>query len=337
MVFVQSNPNTPRKHSRNAGVDRRVLGATSPNKINVSSNTTTSPFHSIKLKPVPSPLKPKSIALHQPQTQLAPSPIRKGTQATPFATSPLKSTHATVKSTPVKPQSKQDTLHTCSPEDQPGALDLQQQKANLLNQYSIKQAQIKRHQQILSHKQLQLLEIESQLQELNKIQLLQSTPKNNTHLDIYKQASLETERQLTNAQLTIVDLNKTPSPLKNPTPLKHTLLKQTSFITSAIDECCTTMGKKATVMFNNSSNNSNNDDNERNIFAKPQFKSDRFESLTKQTSQFFNDLLQIKDKKMVGFNDDDEQNHHDSFDIDSLGIDVVYEQVDIDDYDSSFD
>lgn len=90
-------------------------------------------------------------------------------------------------------------------------------------------------------------------------------------------------------------------------------------------------------MFNNSSNNSNNDDNERNIFAKPQFKSDRFESLTKQTSQFFNDLLQIKDKKMVGFNDDDEQNHHDSFDIDSLGIDVVYEQVDIDDYDSSFD
>lgn len=331
MSLVQSNPNTPRKHhhdcSLRGATGRGVLSATSPHRIN-ASNTATSPFHSVKLKPVPSPLKPKSITLHQPQSHLATSPVRKGTNLVPITSSPLKHTISLNTKTPPVKQNKQ---HTSTAEHI--VPNFQQQRATLLSQYSAKQAQIKHYQQKLSHKQLQLLEIESQLQELNRTQLLQSSQQNNSQLDIYKQASFETERQLANNQLRVVDLDQTPNLLKSPIPLKHTLLKQTSYITSAIDECCTTMGKKASMIFNNS----NSDGDENNIFVKPQFKSDKFDSLTRQTSQFFDNLLSAREKKMCSTDDEEEQNAHDSFDIDSLGVDLVYEQVDIDDYDSSFD
>ncbi|KAI5948628.1 hypothetical protein KGF57_005373 [Candida theae] len=353
MSLIQSNPSSPRRHDLHANVQTQsgrrgtgtggVLGATSPNKI----NSETLPFHSVKLKPVLSPLKPKRPA---PSQQPSPTPIGKNSSPVKPITNTNNNTGTTsvnVKTTTTTTTAKQDQRHVNSSPDK-NALQFQQRRDTLVSQYNAKQEQIKHYQQKLSHKQLQLLEIESQLQQLNASHLLQTSSRNHskTQLDIYKQASIETERQLaaarnSNSPLKMIDLNKTPSPLKNLTPLKHALLSQTSFITSAIDECRTTMGtmgKKASMMFNNGSSDGVTDD--RNVFMKPQFNSDKFESLTRQTSQFFDNLLSVRDKRVTNTFEEEEQgtkHTHDSFDIDNLETDLVYEQVDIDDYDSSFD
>ncbi|KAG5420592.1 hypothetical protein I9W82_002473 [Candida metapsilosis] len=357
MSLLQSTVNIPKRYEQHqrprsqgqgqsmVGGNRGVLSATSPNKINVQSNiTTASPFESVKLKPVPSPLKPKKPSPSQEHGHKLPKgSTEKGPSSASTTSSPLKPINinnsgatTTNTTTPFKRDPWKNRTPT-KPATDHTATTFEEQRDKLLSQYSAKQEQIKHYQQKLSHKQLQLLEIESQLQELNASQISQTTQQNSSiPLDVYKQASIETERQLaaTTNQLKIVDLDKTPSPLKVVTPLKHTLLKQTSFITSAIDECCTTVGKQASMIFNNG-----NSDDEKNIFVKPQFKSDKFESLTRQTSQFFDNLLSVRDRNFDSFDEKDEDymNAHESFDIDNLEADVVYEEVDIDDYDSSFD
>lgn len=322
------------------------------------------------------PTKPRSsiLAPISPNKLLSLSPtkerkISESTGLVKFSLSPKKSTttttpkttrKSTILATPTKPGlSIEVPISSPLPKQQnpPKSLkDLQIEQQNLLEKYSTYQAQLHEHERQAELKKLELLEISKKIEESKRQEAIL-----NGSQDIYKQAYLQTEKELNQLNIRLSPPRQTIKQI----PLK----KQASFLMNqAIDEC-TNVKKKASIIFNNHTTGSNNNremvsplkkqasfivnqalDECNNVKQKASMifnnqneelqtfiksSNEKFDVLAKQTNKFFNNNFKIFEK-----NDPQPNNIADSsFNIENLEG-VIYErsfEIDIDDYDSSFD
>ncbi|KAI5962325.1 uncharacterized protein KGF55_003401 [Candida pseudojiufengensis] len=201
-------------------------------------------------------------------------------------------------------------------------LSLEDQKYQLKQKYLKKLKNIQIQEQEINLSKFELKEIECELEEINRKLILKSPNKPN---DFFNQAFNQTEKDLKNLKL---DTSK-QSHDQLESPLK---IKTSYFINSAIDEF-QQIQKKASTIFNDDKENNNTKSSLPNIFKNS---NNKIGTLSKQTSQFFNDTLkQISPSKEQTTNIDE----IDEFDIDHLNNDVqvLYENIDIDEYNSSFE
>ncbi|KAI5954563.1 hypothetical protein KGF54_002338 [Candida jiufengensis] len=204
-------------------------------------------------------------------------------------------------------------------------LSLEDQKVKLKDTYIQKLKYIQKLEQELSLSKFELKEIECNIEEINRKQLLNSTSSSIPN-DFYNQAYIQTEKDLTDLKI-----SNSSKPINQDSPLKT---KTSFFINSAIGEI-QQIQKKASVIFNNnqSHDKENNRDKENiNLSNLLKNSNQKIDTLSRQTSQFFNDIF--KDNS-----DNKEVQHINEFDINHLqnNVQVIYENVDIDEYDSSFD
>ena len=303
-----------------------ILTPISPNKL-LSLSPTKERKISESTGLVKFSLSPKKSTTESPNTK------RKSTTLT----KPGLSIEVPISSPPPKQQNPPTSLKH---------LQIEQQK--LLEKYSSCQAQLHEHERQAEMKKLELLEISKKIEESKRQEAVL-----NGSQDIYKQAYLQTEKELNQLNIRLSPPRKTI----NQSPLK----KQASFLMNqAIDEC-TNVKKKASIIFNNNRetvsplkkqasfivnqaldecNNVkqrasiifNNQNEELQTFIKSS--NEKFDVLAKQTNKFFNNNFKIFEK-----NDPEPNIADSSFNIENLQ-EVIYErsfEVDIDDYDSSFE
>ncbi|EDK45283.1 hypothetical protein LELG_03462 [Lodderomyces elongisporus NRRL YB-4239] len=215
---------------------------------------------------------------------------------------------------------------------------LQQERILLHEQYIVKQAKIKELEQELGLLKHQLLELEAKIESVNREEIIllntqnheisQYSLKSPTKLDVYKQAAKKTENDLLRLKLANdFDQNKVDGDIDNkvelkpPQPMFSPLKKQASFI---LEECAN-VTRKASTIFEKKSD----DSPFLSLFVKQS--NVKMDSLTRQTSQFFNEIFKDSREKTSKENEV-------IFDIEDLNKSITYDdEVDIDDYDSSFE
>ena len=215
---------------------------------------------------------------------------------------------------------------------------LQQERILLHEQYIVKQAKIKELEQELGLLKHQLLELEAKIESVNREEIIllntqnheisQYSLKSPTKLDVYKQAAKKTENDLLRLKLANdFDQNKVDGEIDNkvelkpPQPMFSPLKKQASFI---LEECAN-VTRKASTIFEKKSD----DSPFLSLFVKQS--NVKMDSLTRQTSQFFNEIFKDSREKTSKENEV-------IFDIEDLNKSITYDdEVDIDDYDSSFE
>ena len=215
---------------------------------------------------------------------------------------------------------------------------LQQERILLHEQYIVKQAKIKELEQELGLLKHQLLELEAKIESVNREEIIllntqnheisQYSLKSPTKLDVYKQAAKKTENDLLRLKLANdFDQNKVDGDIDNevelkpPQPMFSPLKKQASFI---LEECAN-VTRKASTIFEKKSD----DSPFLSLFVKQS--NVKMDSLTRQTSQFFNEIFKDPKEKTSKENEV-------IFDIEDLNKSITYDdEVDIDDYDSSFE
>ncbi|CAK9436967.1 uncharacterized protein LODBEIA_P14600 [Lodderomyces beijingensis] len=194
---------------------------------------------------------------------------------------------------------------------------LQQKRIDLHEQYVTKQGHIKQMEQELKRERYELQELEVRIDEVNRQEIIyanQATPKANHPQNVYKLAALQTELDLRQLALTPKSPSSTRSSFAPPDPFFSPLKKQASLVF----EECASVRKKASALF----------EHDAHLHNLVKQSNEKLDTLTKRTSQFFSEM----------FHDSKSVNTHDiSFNLDSLGADVLYDEcLEIDDeYDST--
>ncbi|EGW34202.1 uncharacterized protein SPAPADRAFT_54374 [Spathaspora passalidarum NRRL Y-27907] len=238
--------------------------------------------------------------------------------------------------------------------------DLQTESRRLLEQYTTKQAQLHEYERLVEVKKMQLLELTQKIEAIKREEVILSKHGNG---DIYKQAHLETERELN--KLNIVSTaenndkeNNRPSLTKQVSQVfevkTSTIKKQASFIMNqAFDDLNHNVKKSTSTIFSPQ----RNEDFKQLI----QQSNVKFDDLAKQTSKFFNDVTSNFNDNIFNFNknkspskisesfvadssfifDNLKESLQDEIDTNSIiyerSFEDSQEHIDIDDYDSSFD
>ncbi|KAI3406080.2 hypothetical protein KGF56_001299 [Candida oxycetoniae] len=267
-----------------------ILVSTSQNKINQSAS-----------KPVKGKYKDNDIP-KIPQIQAHVTPR----QSSPLMKTKTESSSTTSSATAITTTSNKSTSTLIS--------KLQLKRIKLHEQYLVKQARIKRLQEELDLQKHELLELEIEIEDVNRQEIALNNQSSPSKQNIYKQAFLQTEKDLKNLKVQDNIKSTTYAP---PAPLFSPLKKQASFIMSqAMDECAS-VTKKASAIFDSQLVKQSNAN---------------LDSLTRQTSQFFTSIF--KDPKQPQKRDRMDI----LFDVENLeSAHVIHDNdiVDIDNYDSS--
>ncbi|KAG7665835.1 uncharacterized protein J8A68_000661 [[Candida] subhashii] len=201
--------------------------------------------------------------------------------------------------------------------------DLQAEQRYLLEQYSIKQAQLHEYERKVESKKLELLEISQKLETSKREEVILSG--NTTSSDIYKKAYDEAERELSKLKIRPDSpsrrntLKKKPSFLQQANSLKkqasqafeetinqdnlrrqasvvkqsfeinpNTIKKRASFINQAFDDLNSNVKKRASTIFTTPT--MANDDFQSLI----QQSNEKIDGFAKQTTKFFNEVTSTK-------------------------------------------
>ncbi|RCK62551.1 hypothetical protein Cantr_09270 [Candida viswanathii] len=201
--------------------------------------------------------------------------------------------------------------------------DLQLKQRELLDKYLTKQAQLHEYERLVESKKAELLEISRSIEAVKRQEVILL----GRGQDVYKQAYVGTQNEL--SRLKIAESPRRGGKESGDSPLK----KQASFIMSQAIGECNNVKKKASLLFNNQ-----NEELQNLMKTADQ----KFDLLSRQTSKFFNDNFKIfeNNKKLMGSHDV----ANSSFNVENLDG-VIYErsfdehslEIDIDDYDSSFE
>ncbi|RCK59621.1 hypothetical protein Cantr_07642 [Candida viswanathii] len=202
--------------------------------------------------------------------------------------------------------------------------DLQLKQRELLDKYLTKQAQLHEYERLVESKKAELLAISRSIEAFKRQEVILL----GRGQDVYKQAYVGTQNEL--SRLKIAESPRRGGGKEDgESPLK----KQASFIVSQAIGECNNVKKKASLLFNNQ-----NEELQNLMKTADQ----KFDLLSRQTSKFFNDNFKIfeNNKKLMGSHDV----ANSSFNVENLDG-VIYErsfdehslEIDIDDYDSSFE
>ncbi|RLV95370.1 hypothetical protein JA1_001000 [Spathaspora sp. JA1] len=235
--------------------------------------------------------------------------------------------------------------------------DLQTESRQLLEEYARKQEKLHEYERLAQVKKMELSEITQKIEAIKRQEVILSK---NSSGDIYNQAYIETEREL--SKLKVVD-SPTDADKENNVP--RSLTKQMSQV---FEVKTSTIKKQASFIMNQALDDLNNNIKNTNAMFSPTRNEDfkqliqqsnvKLDDLAKQTSKFFNDVTsnfndnilnftknksptKISDNSFIADSSFTFDNLKDEIDTNSIIYERSFEDseehIDIDECDSSFE